>query len=88
MITSFISLQYKKEYNNYLYYIGKDDYSDFTVRISQGAVITKLNNVTDSEFKVYCTLLKVDFIKTNVGSKYPLPFKYLREYVNIINRKK
>ena len=87
LIPSFISLQYKKEYNNYLYYIGKDDYSDFTVKISQGAVITRLHNITDSEFKVYCSLLKVDFIKTNVGSKYPLPFKYLREYVNIINSK-
>lgn len=87
LIPSFISLQYKKEYNNYLYYIGKDDYSDFTVRIPQGAIITKLHNITNNEFKVYCSLLKVDFIKTNVGSKYPLPFKYLREYVNIINSK-
>ena len=87
LIPSFISLQYKKEYNNYLYYIGKDDYSDFTVRIPQGAVITKLHNNTNSEFKVYCSLLKVDFIKTNIGSKYPLPFKYLREYINILNKK-
>ena len=67
--------------------MGKDDYSDFTVRIPQGAVITKINNINVDEFKVYCSLLKVDFIKTSTGSKYPLPFKYLREYVNIISTK-
>lgn len=88
LIPSFISLQYKKDiYNNYLYYIGKDDYADFTVRIPQGTVVTKINNINADEFKVYCSLLKVDFIKTNTGSKYPLPFKYLREYINILIKK-
>ena len=40
----------------------KDDYSDFTVNKSQRAVITKTNNITDSEFGLYHSLLKVDFI--------------------------
>ncbi len=91
LIPSFISLQYKivkDKYNDYyLYYIGKDDYSEFNTKIQQGAVITKIINITDNEFDLYCSLLKVDFIKTNTGSKYPFPFKYLREYINIVNKK-
>lgn len=87
-MSGFISLQYKKDkYNNYLYYIGKDDYSDFTTKIQQGIVITKINNISDNDFQVYRSLLKVDFIKINTGSKYPFPFKYLREYINIICEK-
>lgn len=81
LVSGFISLQYKKLFNDYFYYVGKEDYCDFNTRIATGAVISKLTNISDEEFREYCSMLKVDFLKTNSCSKYPFPFKYLREYL-------
>lgn len=82
-----IHINYKEEYNNIYYTVGKISENDFVKNLSTTNQIKKLKNCTVEDFNIYSSMLCVDFVRVNQMTSYPFLFKYLREYAYMSKQK-
>ena len=75
-----IYINYKQEYENMYYTVGKISERNFRNNMSKTNQIKKLVNCSPSDFEVYSRMLCVDFVRVNQLTAIPFVFKYLREY--------